>query len=172
MAGLVSSPLAYANEKAFIGPAAEQIFGRHELPVIEGQAIEVSPGGGSALAGGGPISTAQPEEKREPRRPVSQPGVPVLRPRIGPQAAASDPGAAQGGRQAREIQRLLMQAGIDVGPEGDDGRIGPNTRAAMEAFARITQMPGELEPGRVLARLRAYPPEQLAADLAAELGQR
>jgi len=249
MAGLVSSPLAYLNERFVVGPQADAAFGEDdELPVIEGRAVERPrtpqlPGpqaGQSALAGNAPIDRQRPilknadgsfstertitverdgrwfnvptiiDGERHDEREISQrfedgedlptvgefasleeaeqaaqsrsqeiggtrqadrgPRVPVLKPRIGARAAAQPAGSeGTSSRQAKEIQELLMSAGIDVGPKGADSVIGGRTKAAMEAFARITKMQGEISPGRVLARLKAYPLDRLAEELAAEL---
>jgi hypothetical protein len=157
-AGYISGPLAYGIETGGIGPVDRALFAEPEEDPIEGLFTEVAP---RAQA------QAQPQEQgllADLRPEAQQAPAPAQRPAQAPPQA---PPVAETGDAVRDIQRLLLSAGIDVGPEGDDGDLGPNTQRAIQTFARMSNMPGEPTPERVLARLKAYPLERLAEDLAA-----
>jgi hypothetical protein len=168
MAGFMSGPIAYGLERGAVGPADRFMFGSPEDEPIEGVFSEVQA-----------PPQAQPEQglladlrPAAPARQAPMQQAPAAAPPAAvpaPQQAA--PAPPPSGNAVRDIQRLLLSAGFDVGPEGDDGIIGGNTQAAIEAFARISNMPGEITPERVLARLQAYPRERLAEDLTAAIGQ-
>jgi hypothetical protein len=161
--GFLSGPVAYGLERLGVGPATEQLFGDPDH--IE---TPETPAARPPIATRGAFADMQPQA---PSAPVVQQGAFAGLDTPAPQSAAPSRAPETSGEPIRDIQSLLMDAGIDVGPEGNDGQVGPNTARAIEVFARITNMPGEITPERVLARLRAYPRDALAADLAAGLKQ-
>jgi hypothetical protein len=103
--------------------------------------VHRDPGTGQVVRRDEPSSRTALE--RDPNDPYNQSN--GRRYRNGPTQADIDAGRrnfreGDRGTPVREMQRLLRQAGYDVGPKGADGFYGPRTAAAIDKFLRDNNM--------------------------------
>ncbi len=157
-AGALSGPIAMMGEKAyteaFTPPGEWREPGRPAPPVIEGEFQEKTPA----------TAAAPPPGLLQQLAPPPPPGNPVLE---AAQQAPAQP--QQAPMDLRSAQQLLAGvAGLPLERFGADGRMGPETQAALVAFQQAAQVPvtGQLDEltARRLAQLRdgALPPAMIA----------
>lgn len=70
--------------------------------------------------------------------------------------------------KVQEVQKKLIALGVDVGPTGADGKLGPNTAGGIRAFEKMAGLP---ETGKLSPELDAALAKGKAVEKGSDLGQ-